>query len=252
MIMKISDLMDDIQLDFDALNWAAVPAEDAISSRRVKSLVHESIAGKRGDVALLHKLARPWLVMACAALLCLAIPLGTYAYRHILQGAEVIDEQNRHLISSEPEGTYKIYPNGQIPAYQVPQLPENQIITAIAVSDLIPNSILEVPAESGSYPELILPNGDMALLTQESGEGWRLAAGSCVTVSYELYAAEGNGTTLLLGHVKDGIIMESKLAKKAFSGEYTFTASEDGEYYFYLMGASSDYVAVEKVSVEVE
>lgn len=46
--------------------------------------------------------------------------------------------------------------------------------------------------------------------------------------------------------------MEDELAKETFLGQYTFTASEDGVYYFYLMGASSDYVAVEKVSVEVE
>lgn len=270
--MKISDLLDDMLLDFDTLQWTKAPDGDAISPCRVKALIREKIIENREDTSLLQKLthredasvlhkapprarlhsARPWLIAACAALALLTVPLGVYAYRHILQGAEVIDEQNQHLIGSESAGNYEIIPNGQIPDYQEPQLPENRIITGTAVSDLIPHSILEVPGESGSYPKLIIPNGDMALLTQENGEGWRLAAGNSVTVSYKLYATEGNGTTLLLGHVKDGIIMENKLAKETFSGNYTFTVSEDGEYYFYLMGASSDYVAVEKVAVEVE
>lgn len=270
--MKISDLLDDMLLDFDTLQWTKAPDGDAISPRRVKALVREKIAGNREDAALLQKLthredasvphkapprarlhsARPWLIASCVALVLLAVPLGVYAYRHILQGAEVIDEQNQHLIGSEATGTYEILPNGQIPEYQKPQLPENRIITGTAVPNLIPSSILEVPGENGSYPKLIIPNGAMALLTQENGEGWKLTAGSSVTVAYELYATEGNGTTLLLGHVKGGIIMENELAKETFSGEYTFTASEDGKYYFYLMGASSDYVAVEKVSVEVQ
>lgn len=270
--MKISDLLDDMLLDFDTLQWTKAPDGDAISPRRVKALIRGKIIENREDTSLLQKLthrkdaavqhkapprarlhsARPWLIAACAAFVLLAVPLGVYAYRHILQGAEVIDEQNQHLIGSESAGTYEILPNGQVSEYQEPQLPENRIITGTAVQNLIPNSILEVPEESGSYPKLIIPNGDMALLTQENGEGWRLAAGDSVTVSYKLYATEGNGTTLLLGHVKDSIIMEDELAKETFLGQYTFTASEDGVYYFYLMGASSDYVAVEKVSVEVE
>lgn len=250
--MKISDLLDDMLLDFDTLQWTKAPGGDVISPRRVKALVHGKLFAQAE-----HRFTRLGLAAVCATLLCLAIPLGTYAYRHILQRAERINEQNRHLIGSEGIGTSEISPNDQIPELSTSELPKNRIITGTALPSLIPNSILEVPGKNGSYPELLIPNGDMALLTQESGEGWNLTNGDCVTVAYELYTTEGNGTTLRVGYVKDGILMEKELFRKTLSGEifsveYTFTATEDGEYYFYLTGASSDYVAVKKVSVEVE
>lgn len=58
------------------------------------------------------------------------------------------------------------------------------------------------------------------------------------------------GQDLIIGYVKDGIMYEGEVFDE-LSGKYSFSPDEKGEYFFYLLSGSSDYLSLKSGNLEV-
>lgn len=178
-----------------------------------------------------------------------------------IKQAELITDYNRHLIGKEGSGDYMIYRNGvyidsngieysleELKNRTRNSLPENRIITKIMEENFMPSSIfeLETKEKNGVYisPEIITVNGSISVLTDTNGRGWELKAGDSVEYVFEKYKSEVvENQNILIGYVKDGVLNPSQQFDQ-LKGNYNLTIEEPGQYYFYIINASSDTIAL--------
>ncbi|AYB44382.1 hypothetical protein [Paenibacillus lautus] len=180
-----------------------------------------------------------------------------------IKQTELITDYNRHLIGKETSGDYMIYRNGvyidsngveyspeELKNRTRNGLPENRIITKIMEENYMPPSIfeLETKEKNGVYisPEIITVNGSLNVLTDTNGSGWELKAGDSVEYVFEKYKSEVvENQIILIGYVKDGVLYPSHKFDQ-LKGNYNLTVEETGQYYFYIINASSDTIALKE------
>lgn len=180
-----------------------------------------------------------------------------------IKQTELITDYNRHLIGKEASGDYMIYRNGvyidsngveyspeELKNRTRNSLPENRIITKIMEENFMPSSIfeLETKEKNGVYisPEIITVNGSISVLTDSNGRGWELKAGDSVEYVFEKYKSEVvENQNILIGYVKDGVLNPSQKFDQ-LKGNYNLTIEESGQYYFYIINASSDTIAMKE------
>lgn len=180
-----------------------------------------------------------------------------------IKETELITDNNRHLIGKETIGDYMIYRNGvyidsngieyspeELKNRTRNGLPENRIITKIMEENFMPPSIfeLETKEKNGVYisPEIITVNGSLNVLTDTNGSGWELKAGDSVEYEFEKYKSEVvENQNILIGYVKDGVLYPSQKFDQ-LKGNYNLTIEESGQYYFYIINASSDTIALKE------
>ncbi|MGG4093485.1 hypothetical protein [Paenibacillus lautus] len=180
-----------------------------------------------------------------------------------IKETQLITDYNRHLIGKETSGDYMIYRNGVYIdsngiEYSLEELknrtrnglPENRIITKIMEENFMPSSIfeLETKEKNGVFisPEIITVNGSISVLTDTNGRGWELKAGDSVEYVFEKYRSEViEKQNILIGYVKDGVLYPSQKFDQ-LKGNYNLTIDESGQYYFYIINASSDTIALKE------
>ncbi|MEC0206666.1 hypothetical protein P4H39_29085 [Paenibacillus lautus] len=180
-----------------------------------------------------------------------------------IKQTELITDYNRHLIGKEGSGDYMIYRNGiyidsngieysleELKNRTRNSLPENRIITKIMEENFMPSSIfeLETKEKNGVYisPEIITVNGSLSVLTDTNGRGWELKAGDSVEYVFEKYKSEVvENQIILMGYVKDGVLNPGQKFDQ-LKGNYNLTIEESGQYYFYIINASSDTIALKE------
>ncbi|WP_127596146.1 hypothetical protein [Paenibacillus lautus] len=180
-----------------------------------------------------------------------------------IKQTELITDYNRHLIGKEGSGDYMIYRNGvyidsngveyspeELKNRTRNSLPENRIITKIMEENFMPSSIfeLETKEKNGVYisPEIITVNGSISVLTDTNGRGWELKAGDSVEYVFEKYKSEVvENQNMLIGYVKDGVLNPPQEFDQ-LKGNYNLTIEESGQYYFYIINASSDTIALKE------
>ncbi|MFE0556516.1 hypothetical protein ACFW1P_11385 [Paenibacillus sp. NPDC058910] len=180
-----------------------------------------------------------------------------------IKQTQLITDYNRHLIGKEGSGDYMIYRNGiyidsngieysleELKNRTRNSLPENRIITKIMEENFMPSSIfeLETKEKNGVYisPEIITVNGSLSVLTDTNGRGWELKAGDSVEYVFEKYKSEVvENQIILMGYVKDGVLYPSQKFDQ-LKGNYNLTIEESGQYYFYIINASSDTIALKE------
>ncbi|WP_339264771.1 hypothetical protein NYE54_17140 [Paenibacillus sp. FSL K6-1330] len=180
-----------------------------------------------------------------------------------IKQTELITDYNRHLIGKEGSGGYMIYRNGvyidsngveyspeELKNRTRNGLPENRIITKIMEGNFMPSSIfeLETKEKNGVYisPEIITVNGSISVLTDTNGRGWELKAGDYVEYIFEKYKSEVvENQNMLIGYVKDGVLNPSQDFDQ-LKGNYNLTIKESRQYYFYIINASSDTIALKE------
>jgi hypothetical protein len=180
-----------------------------------------------------------------------------------IKETQLITDNNRHLIGKETIGDYMIYRNGVYIdsngiEYSLEELknrtrnglPENRIITKIMEENFMPSSIfeLETKEKNGVFisPEIITVNGSISVLTDTNGRGWELKAGDSVEYVFEKYRSEVvENQNILIGYVKDGVLYPSQKFDQ-LKGNYNLTIEESGQYYFYIINASSDTIALKE------
>lgn len=72
-----------------------------------------------------------------------------------------------------------------------------------------------------------------------------------IVISFDKYKSDITvSQDLIIGYVKDGIMYEGEVFDE-LSGKYSFSPDEKGEYFFYLLSGSSDYLSLKSGNLEV-
>ena len=189
------------------------------------------------------------------------------AISHLLTSA-LIDDSNRHLIGTETnDRSYIIlkdgvYTNEKGKVVDIEELaksssefPESRIVKSSLMPNFIPSSIVEIPTDKSDemyiIPEIILINNSLCVLTQDNGKGWELTDKDNIVISFDKYKSDITvSQDLIIGYVKDGIMYEGEVFDE-LSGKYSFSPDEKGEYFFYLLSGSSDYLSLKSGNLEV-
>ena len=73
---------------------------------------------------------------------------------------------------------------------------------------------------------------------------WELTDKDNIVISFDKYKSDITvSQDLIIGYVKDGIMYEGEVFDE-LSGKYSFSPDEKGEYFFYLLSGSSDYLSL--------
>ena len=84
-----------------------------------------------------------------------------------------------------------------------------------------------------------------------NGKGWELTDKDNIVISFDKYKSDITvSQDLIIGYVKDGIMYEGEVFDE-LSGKYSFSPDEKGEYFFYLLSGSSDYLSLKSGNLEV-
>lgn len=198
-------------------------------------------------------------------LICLMIPVTANTVMNLLtMHSAVVDDSNRSLIGSGiishnyiiyKDGTYT-NENGEVVDLEKLRqsqegIPENRIINEIQIENYSPSSIIEVvvdKADANSYstPELILINNSLCILTKEDGSGWDLEKGESLEFDFEKYKSRVvKQQNLLIGYVKDGVMYQWESFQQ-LSASYILKSQDKGEYFIYVLSASSDYLTLKQ------
>lgn len=131
-------------------------------------------------------------------------------------------------------------------------LPENAIVKENTISWMTPSDISIFKVTDTQIPEIMIPNGALAVFTNNREIGWDLKAGDSVTISYEVYQHETiSEQALMIGYIQDGTLVEGNILRNA-KGECTFEIESSGIYNFYFMGLSSDPISIQSGDLEME
>lgn len=80
---------------------------------------------------------------------------------------------------------------------------------------------------------------------------WELTDKDNIVISFDKYKSDITvSQDLIIGYVKDGIMYEGEVFDE-LSGKYSFSPDEKGEYFFYLLSGSSDYLSLKSGNLEV-
>lgn len=174
-------------------------------------------------------------------------------------GAQIIDDKNRALIGKEfsSDITPEITNRGDLSTNDNPQtdikwedIPGNNIIKDADSDCMLPPAFLQqFSVKNSTTPEIIFTNGTLVIFTKENGEGWSCKAGNKITFKYDKYPSEVTSEQAMeIGYIKDGILYSGEVYRD-LSGTYQLPIQEDGEYYIFLLNASSDYLALYEGSI---
>jgi hypothetical protein len=197
--------------------------------------------------------------------ICLMVPISAKATIYMmLTHSAVVDDSNRSLIGTEIfSKNYIIYKNGtytnaegeviDLDKLRKTQegIPENRIIKEIQIDNYSPSSVIEVVIDktgenSYSTPEIILINNSACILTKEDGSGWSLEKGDTLEYNFEKYKSSVVARqNLIIGYVKDGVMYQGESYQELLDS-YVLEVQDKGEYFIYLLSASSDYLTLKQ------
>lgn len=130
-------------------------------------------------------------------------------------------------------------------------LPDNDIVKKNNISWMTPSDISIFKVTDIQIPQIMIPNGTMAVFTNDSGHGWDLKAGDSVKISFEKYQHETiSDQSLMVGCVQDGTLYEGEVIRD-IRGEYTIKIEKSGTYNFYFIGLSSDPISIQSGAIEI-
>lgn len=197
------------------------------------------------------------------------LPLSVYAIPKIITQSTLIDDSNRFLIGTEikddgyivyDQGVYRNQDGEIVDITDISDaLKDSRIISSISVEEnpnYMPASIVEVPVKNideneWSVPELLLVNNSVCIFTKMGGDGWDLDSGENIQINFSKYKSEVvNQQNLLIGYIQNGV-MRSWNSFKEDEGIYSLTIPQDGTYYFYVLSASSDYLALKESRLSI-
>ena len=131
------------------------------------------------------------------------------------------------------------------------EIPPNRIITDLEDNATLPLSIEEVKTVNGKTPEFTGENGSVWVITNQDGSGWELQTGDKIECLFEKRTAKhGEKQALGIGYVADGVMYKPRLYQDEISGIYQMKAVDPGEYYIYLVCASSDPITLKEVVIQ--
>lgn len=157
-----------------------------------------------------------------------------------INGSAYITEENKKLIGTETKyGEFKNVTD---------TLKSNKIIKKMQPEinlDCASINAFRTIEKNSIYitPEIIQTNGSIGIFTKENDCGWNLKKGQNIKFNFEKYKSQVvENQTAIIGYIKNGEMIKGEEFKNLY-GEYNLTIDEDGEYYIYIVNASSDYLS---------
>lgn len=179
-------------------------------------------------------------------------PSYTSEKSYELNGFDYITDKNKSLIHSEViqlnDASSKPINNQKFPI--------NRIITNIDDAIKMPPSIINEFASTEEddkfiTPEIIGTNGSMAIFTQEDNSGWILDKGQVLNLNFTKYESDAiNKQSIVVGYIFNGKMIQGEKFPD-LSGNYKLKVEQPGEYYIYIINASSDYIALKQGNISI-
>lgn len=176
-------------------------------------------------------------------------------------GAEIVTDENRGLIGKEVVGGEVIISDGtETGTVDTENTQESQklfadssIVNVIDEAMLFPQSIKEIKVNEGIVPEIIMTNGAAVVLYQNDFEGWKCSEGETIIFEFEKYESEVvEEQAMAVGYVKDGVMYEFEEVFRECEGSYELEIEQDGEYYIYVVSATSDYLTLKEGEISIK
>jgi len=105
----------------------------------------------------------------------------------------------------------------------------------LSTLELSPWGVEEIAVTNGTFPDFLLSNGYMVVLSDADGEAFDLKAGQTVTIGM----TANDSCYVVAGIYRDGALLEEAPTASTVEHAYTFEIPEDGSYCFSLMYASA-------------
>jgi len=153
------------------------------------------------------------------------------------KGCTVIDSDGNVQMTDENGTVVAEMTEAEYYAYEQEQLrrtaEEAQAMTDLVdlgTLELSPWGVEEIAVKDGTFPDFMLQNGYMVVLTDADGEAFDLKAGQTVTVS----VTASDACYVSTGIYKEGALLEEQTLNAEFHTN-TFEIPADGSYCFSLM-----------------
>lgn len=169
-------------------------------------------------------------------------------------GFQYITEENRDFI-----GTQTVYSDYFLDINTKQYKLENNPIIKNMDPDIHLDSALAsssnfiVKEENNKYitPEVIGTNGSVGIFTKKDNSGWMLNKGQVLTINFNKYKSKiVENQTVVIGYIVNGRMVNGQSFRE-LSGTYKITSDEPGEYYIYIVNASSEYIAFKEGDITV-
>lgn len=173
---------------------------------------------------------------------------------------ELITKDNRYLVGKQSQGTPVVLKKDEVPEFKKEEgqygysLPENNIIKQVLDGhEISVNSIVEVKVNDNKTPEVMIPNGAMGIFYQGKKKGWECKQGDIIEWSFEKYpiSESSMNQSLSIGYIMNGKMNKSE-SYQDLTGKYSLTAPEDGTYYIYFIGTSSDTISMKEGLIQLK
>lgn len=249
----------------EKLSWTD-DNEIQVSAHRINRIVNGKIFNRASRFTGMKRMK---VAIICCSLIAVTIPVYA-AVMTFLDKSMPIDDSNRHLIGAEVQDDYHIiYRDGQyidpegkhiaLEELADPQkgIVPNRIVREIRQPDFYPSSIVEISqtkqkGRNHFFPELILVNDSVCILTGEDSQGWMLESGDKLVYEFSKMDSQVvEEQNLIIGYVKDGVLYEGE-GHREKKGVYEVSVKAAGTYYIYLLSASSDYLSLKRGCVTVD
>lgn len=185
------------------------------------------------------------------------------AFLEKMTGASMVNDENRMLIGTEvvDDGAFVI--NGEMEEelgtddvdrvnLKEQLIAGSHIVNEIDKNMLLPFSIEEIKVIEGVTPEIIMTNGAAVVFYQDDYNGWQCKAGDKLIFDFSKYeSAITEEQTFVIGYVLDGVMYNSSEAFRSMEGRYELQIEKDGEYFVYLISATSDYLTMKEGEIRV-
>lgn len=106
-----------------------------------------------------------------------------------------------------------------------------------------------ISLQNGIAPSHDVKNGQIAIYKNED-KNWSLKKGQTINLEFNIESSLKDGQTAVIGYINDNIYTNVFSDKIFRDKSIEFTAPENGEYAFYLIGASSDTIKVQSLSIK--
>lgn len=167
--------------------------------------------------------------------------------------AQIINNENRKLIGTEVNGGAPTILPSLEDSKDKNEIVDTSIPKGFSFCDnaIEPNSVTKFPTTGGKTPEVIFTNGACIVFTKEGGEGWECKPGDTLSFSFKKYPSNVvDDQALIIGYIQNKTFQLGETFTE-LSGKYYTEIQGEGEYFIYVISASSDYLALKEGEIIV-
>lgn len=163
----------------------------------------------------------------------------------LLDHATLIDDENDMFVGKEvvDDTPLTATKGAQAKADATSEIESTEIVDSFAEGVIPPANMTEFVAENNITPEVIVPNGSAAIFGKTDNAGWMCSEGEDLVYQFEKYPSEIGEQTLVVGYILDGVMYPGEKFLE-IKGEYKCEIEQTGEYFIYVINASSDPLAL--------